>query len=228
MIFGGEALEIQSLRPWVERHGAERPLLVNMYGITETTVHVTYRPLSEADVRGGGGSVIGRAIPDLGLRVLDRGLAAAAGGGAGGALRRRGAGLARGYLGRPELTAERFVPDPCPGASPGRGSTARATSSAGCRTATSSTWAGIDHQVKMRGFRIELGEIEAALAAHPGVREARGDRARGRARRPPAGRLRGAAPGGARRRATCAQALQRTAAGAAGAVGLRRALARCR
>ena len=46
MIFGGEALELQSLRPWFERYGDEQPRLVNMYGITETTVHVTYRPIS--------------------------------------------------------------------------------------------------------------------------------------------------------------------------------------
>ena len=68
MIFGGEALELPSLRPWFERHGDEQPQLVNMYGITETTVHVTYRPISAADLEAGAGSVIGVPIPDL--RVL--------------------------------------------------------------------------------------------------------------------------------------------------------------
>ena len=69
VIFGGEALEMQSLQPWFDRHGDERPRLVNMYGITETTVHVTYRPLSKHDVRGG--SVIGVPIPDLQVYILD-------------------------------------------------------------------------------------------------------------------------------------------------------------
>ena len=53
VVFGGEALEVQALRPWFERFGDRAPRLVNMYGITETTVHVTYRPLSLADLDGG-------------------------------------------------------------------------------------------------------------------------------------------------------------------------------
>jgi amino acid adenylation domain-containing protein len=69
VIFGGEALEMGSLAPWFERHGEERPQLTNMYGITETTVHVTYRRLGRADVTGG--SVIGVGLPDLQLYVLD-------------------------------------------------------------------------------------------------------------------------------------------------------------
>src|SRR5688572_14344582 len=69
VIFGGEALEMQSLKPWFDRHGDRQPLLVNMYGITETTVHVTYRPLNLADLHGG--SVIGGPIPDLQIYVLD-------------------------------------------------------------------------------------------------------------------------------------------------------------
>ena len=71
MIFGGEALELQSLRPWFERHGDREPQLVNMYGITETTVHVTYRPIALADLEAGRGSVIGVPIPDLSLSLLD-------------------------------------------------------------------------------------------------------------------------------------------------------------
>jgi non-ribosomal peptide synthetase component F len=71
VVFGGEALEPASLREWVERRGTETPRLVNMYGITETTVHVTYRPLERDDVFGGAGSPIGVRIPDLRLYVLD-------------------------------------------------------------------------------------------------------------------------------------------------------------
>jgi non-ribosomal peptide synthetase component F len=71
IVFGGEALDPTELAPWFSRHGDAKPLLVNMYGITETTVHVTYRPLTAADaVRPS--SVIGRPIPDLSLYLLDR------------------------------------------------------------------------------------------------------------------------------------------------------------
>ena len=109
VIFGGEALDLGSLRPWIERHGDQAPQLINMYGITETTVHVTYRPISAADLAGTQGSLIGRQIPDLQIYVLDshRQLAPI---GAPGEIYVGGAGLARGYLHRPELTAERFVP----------------------------------------------------------------------------------------------------------------------
>jgi amino acid adenylation domain-containing protein len=103
VIFGGEALELESLRPWFDRHGDARPQLVNMYGITETTVHVTYRPLSFEDVREGRGSVIGGPIPDLSLYILDSRLQPAPVGVAG-EICVGGAGVARGYLNRPELT----------------------------------------------------------------------------------------------------------------------------
>src|SRR5690606_25027977 len=77
VIFGGEALELQSLQPWIQRYGDSRPKLINMYGITETTVHVTYRPISSEDLRTNSGSVIGKRIPDLEMYVLqaDRQLA---------------------------------------------------------------------------------------------------------------------------------------------------------
>ncbi len=170
VIFGGEALELASLLPWLERHGDSRPRLVNMYGITETTVHVTYRPITLADVRGGAGSVIGRPIPDLRVHVLDphQQLVPI---GVPGELYVGGAGLARGYLNRPELTAERFVPDPFAGGDAGRlyrtGDLARRLPNGELE------YLGrLDHQVKIRGFRIELGEIETALGQHSAVREA--------------------------------------------------------
>src|SRR5205085_357817 len=170
IIFGGEALELQSLRSWFERHGDERPLLVNMYGITETTVHVTYRPLSLADVQAAAGSVIGVPIPDLQSYVLDGHMQPVPIGVAG-ELYVGGDGIARGYLAHPALTAARFVPHPFsqrPGARLYRtGDLARHTQQGDLE------YLGrLDHQVKIRGFRIELGEIEAVLAAHAGVREA--------------------------------------------------------
>ena len=71
MIFGGEALELQSLNPWFDRFGEDPTKLINMYGITETTVHVTYRPITRADAASGAGSVIGKPIPDLRVYLLD-------------------------------------------------------------------------------------------------------------------------------------------------------------
>ncbi len=141
VIFGGEALELGGLQPWLDRHGDERPRLVNMYGITETTVHVTYRPVTREDVETAGlGSRIGRPIPDLSIRLLDPDLNLVPLG-VPGEIHVGGAGLSSGYLNRPELTAERFIPDPF-GAEPGArlyrsGDLARAPR----RTATSNTWA---------------------------------------------------------------------------------------
>ena len=117
VIFGGEALEMQSLRPWFERHGDQKPRLVNMYGITETTVHVTYRPLSKSDLDSG--SVIGVQIPDLQIYILDP-LGQPVPVGVPGEMYVGGSGLARGYLRRPELTAERFIPDHLTGRSDSR------------------------------------------------------------------------------------------------------------
>ncbi|HEX7186036.1 MAG TPA: condensation domain-containing protein, partial [Thermoanaerobaculia bacterium] len=114
VIFGGEALDAGRLAPWWERRAPDRPRLVNMYGITETTVHVTFRPVGPRDAWGGAGSAVGQPIPDLAAYVLGPGLELAPLG-VPGELHVGGAGLARGYLGRPELTAERFVPDPFTG-----------------------------------------------------------------------------------------------------------------
>ncbi|MGQ0524433.1 MAG: amino acid adenylation domain-containing protein [Betaproteobacteria bacterium] len=169
VIFGGEALELQTLRPWFERYGDERPLLVNMYGITETTVHVTYRPIRMADLDAGWGSVIGEPIPDLRLYLLD-GSGEPVPIGVPGEIHVGGAGVARGYLNRPELTAQRFIPDRRSGIADAKlyrtGDLARRLENGDVE------YLGrIDHQVKIRGFRIELGEIEAGIARHPAIRE---------------------------------------------------------
>jgi amino acid adenylation domain-containing protein len=170
VIFGGEALETAALKPWFARHGDERPRLVNMYGITETTVHVTFHPLEAADAERSGPSPIGRRIPDLRAYVLDRrGEPVPAG--VAGELFIGGAGVARDYLHRPALTAERFVPDPFSTDSGARlyrtGDLARWLADG-----TLEYLGRNDQQVKIRGFRIEPGEVEARLAEHPGVRDA--------------------------------------------------------
>nr|QEO74125.1 condensation domain-containing protein [uncultured bacterium] len=169
VVFGGEALELASLAPWYERHAEDRPRLVNMYGITETTVHVTYRPLSRKDVEEARGSVIGVPIPDLSLRVLDRDLRLQPIG-VPGEIHVGGEGLALGYLGRPELTAERFLPDPF---GPAGARLYRSGDLARYLPDGDVEYLGrIDQQVKIRGFRIELGEIETALTSQPEIREA--------------------------------------------------------
>ncbi|MGW3046322.1 non-ribosomal peptide synthetase, partial [Kitasatospora sp. NPDC001159] len=170
VVFGGEALDPGRLAAWYERHPQDAPLLVNMYGITETTVHVTYAELaaSQAD-RPEFASPVGRGLPNLRVYLLDAALRPVPPG-VTGELYVAGAQLARGYLGRPGLTAERFVA--CPFGEAGErmyrsGDLARWTADGELQYLGRA-----DHQVKIRGFRIELGEVEAALAAHPDVAQA--------------------------------------------------------
>ena len=169
VIFGGEALEFQSLRPWFERYGDLRPQCVNMYGITETTVHVTYRPIRLPDLENNSGSNIGIPIPDLQVYIVDpEGRRVATG--ETGEMLVGGLGVARGYLNRPELTQERFMVNPFdPEKSP---RLYRSGDLARWRENGDLEYLGrIDHQVKIRGFRIELSEIESMLARHPSVKE---------------------------------------------------------
>jgi amino acid adenylation domain-containing protein len=142
--------------------------LVNLYGPTESTVVATAAPLPAGSGATAGLPPIGRPLAGTRVRVLDR-TGAAVPLGVPGELHLGGASLARGYLGRPDLTAERFVPDPW-----GRGERLYRTGDlVRHRPDGSLDFLGrIDHQVKIRGFRIELGEIEAAVAGHPGVAEA--------------------------------------------------------
>ncbi|MBO7873384.1 non-ribosomal peptide synthetase, partial [Burkholderia pseudomallei] len=166
VIFGGEALEPRTLASWYARHG-ERTQLVNMYGITETTVHVTYCALRAEDAMRLGASPIGVRIPDLQLYVLDDRREPVPMG-VTGELYVGGAGVARGYLNRPELTRERFIDDPFVAG----GRLYKTGDLARWRTDGSLEYLGRnDFQVKIRGFRIELGEIEAQLAKVTGVRE---------------------------------------------------------
>ncbi|MGW5617196.1 amino acid adenylation domain-containing protein [Streptomyces sp. NPDC003877] len=170
VVFGGEALRPARLRPWADRHGLDHPALVNMYGITETTVHVTHHRLTRADLDDPRrGSVVGTPLADLRVHLLD------AGGrpvppGATGEMYVSGAGVAPGYLNRPEQTAERFADDPWgpPGTRMYRsGDLARRRPDG-----TLDYLGRADAQIQLRGFRVEPGEIEAVLAAHPGVARA--------------------------------------------------------
>lgn len=166
LVFGGEALEIGSLWPWVDRHGDNAPVLVNMYGITETTVHVTFRRVTYGDVRRATGSVIGAPLPDLAIQLLDpNGLPVPAG--MTGEIYVEGAGVARGYRHNPALTAARFVP----GANGAR--LYRSGDLARVNARGELEYRGrTDAQVKLRGYRIEIGEIESALKGYPAVADA--------------------------------------------------------
>ena len=143
--------------------------LVNMYGITETTVHVTYRALVSLDLkRAISGSPVGRRIPDLRIYLLD-GLGNPVPEGVAGEIYIGGAGVARGYLNRAELTGERFIDSPFVA-----GDRLYKTGDLGRYLPDGNIefLGRNDFQVKIRGFRIELGEIEARLLSHPLVREA--------------------------------------------------------
>lgn len=163
VIFGGEALDTRSLLPWYERYADEAPQLINMYGITETTVHVTYCKLSRADALTTA-SPIGEPIPDLSLYLLDCNMEPVPIG-VQGELYIGGAGLARGYLNRADLTAERFICDPfCsnPGARLYKsGDMARYLANGSLEFVGRA-----DTQVKVRGHRIELCEIDANLSRY--------------------------------------------------------------
>ncbi|MGP1242261.1 amino acid adenylation domain-containing protein [Serratia sp. CY37869] len=167
IVFGGEMLKPSDLAPWFARPENRQTRLVNMYGITETTVHVTYRPLSAQDTAIVA-SPIGCRIPDLRLYLLG-GDGEPVPMGAIGELYVGGEGVARGYLNRPELTAERFLEDPfnrAPGARMYRtGDLARYLPGGDIEYLGRN-----DQQVKIRGFRIECGEVEAQLSADPRVR----------------------------------------------------------
>jgi acyl-coenzyme A synthetase/AMP-(fatty) acid ligase/acyl carrier protein len=167
-VLAGEALEFQSLRSWLNYYPQSR--FVNMYGPTETTVHSTYHPLTLAEINDRETrSRIGKALPDLKVHVLDKEMQMVPIG-VKGEIYIGGPGLARGYLDRPELTADRFLPDPF---SEWQGERMYRTGDQGSRRADGSLeyFGRLDMQVKIRGYRIELGEIESALLDFPGAKQ---------------------------------------------------------
>ncbi|MDG4786446.1 amino acid adenylation domain-containing protein [Micromonospora sp. WMMD1102] len=169
VVFAGEKLEMAELAPWTDRFGLDRPALLNMYGITETTVHSTFHQVRAQDITDPGNPV-GYPLGDLRIYLLD-GYGNLVPVGVPGEIHVGGPGVARGYLRRPELTAQRFVPDPFAGVPGARmyrsGDLARRRPDGGL-----DFLGRIDDQVQIRGYRVELGEIETVLAAHPGIRDA--------------------------------------------------------
>ncbi|MFK0167001.1 amino acid adenylation domain-containing protein [Rhizobium sp. NPDC090279] len=167
VVFGGEALDISAIEPWVRYFGTKSPVLANMYGITETTVHASYREITLNDFKRSGQSPIGHPIPNLKIQILDKHMNLVPLG-IPGEIYVSGSGVARGYLNRGGTTADRFIPNPF-SSKPGdrlyrSGDLAKWTNEGEL------VFIGrADHQVKIRGFRIELGEIEAAIYHCPGV-----------------------------------------------------------
>jgi amino acid adenylation domain-containing protein len=165
VVFGGERLNVGMLAGWIDRHGDERPALVNMYGITETTVHASFRPIQRVDLARLDVSPIGVPLPDLRFLVLN-GAGEPAAAGEPGELYVSGAGVSRGYLHRADITAARFFAHPL---------------AAGNRVYRTGDlvladqdgeyhYIGrVDDQLKVRGFRIEPREIEIILETHPEV-----------------------------------------------------------
>ncbi len=168
--FGGEEALVDRLAAWRRRVGPH-VRLVNTYGPTEATIVSTYRELAapEDDPE----VPIGRAIPGARTYVLDRRFEPVPPGVLG-ELMLGGIGVARGYHGRPDLTAERFVPDPYSGVPGAR--LYRTGDLARFRPDGDLLFGGrADRQLKLRGYRIEPGEIEAALRRHPAVHDAIAD-----------------------------------------------------
>ncbi|WP_024692148.1 syringomycin E biosynthesis L-threonine--[L-threonyl-carrier protein] ligase SyrB1 [Pseudomonas syringae] len=163
VVFGGEALPATVLRAWVERHGDQKPALINMYGITEATVHTTFKRVLAQDLETAAMVSLGKPLDGWRLHLLDANQAPVAAGTTG-ELYIEGAGVAQGYLNREALNVERFVE--LPGA-------IRAYRTGDLMTLESNgeyRYAGrCDEQLKISGFRIEPGEIEASLQASPSV-----------------------------------------------------------
>lgn len=168
VIFGGERLQVAKLDHWFAGKDGTRPRLVNMYGITETTVHVTYREIRAEDVSTPCRlSPIGRPISDLTVHLMNPDLTPVPTGEIG-EICVSGPGVARGYLNRPELMVERFVRNPL---DDGANSVLYRSGDLGQRLPSGELYylGRLDRQVKIRGYRIELGEIENVLLKAPWV-----------------------------------------------------------
>jgi len=168
LVVGGEALTSEALTFWQQHSPDTR--IVNEYGPTETVVGCCVHEVTAGEATEGGSVPIGRPIANTHLRVLDAGLQPVPIG-VSGELYIGGFGVARGYVNAPDLTAERFVPDPFSATRGGRlyrtGDLVRYLADGNLDFIGRE-----DNQVKLFGYRIELGEIESVLASHSGVREA--------------------------------------------------------
>ncbi len=169
VIFGGDKLNPAYLKPWADLYSPERIELINMYGITETTVHVSFGPLKRRDIDGASGvSPIGSPLPETRVYVCDRWMNLQPVG-IPGELYVAGSGVSRGYLNREELTREKFLADPF---RPGERMYRTGDVGRWMYDGTMEFFGRNDHQIQIRGFRVEPGEIETCLASHPDVEKA--------------------------------------------------------
>ncbi len=168
VIFGGDTLNFSKLIPWASLYNLNGIALINMYGITETTVHVTYERIKEEDLYQGYRSLIGKPIYTTTLYLLDQnGNSVPVG--VPGEIYVGGLGVGRGYLNRPELTDEKFIENPF-----SKGERLYRSGDLGKFLADGNLeYLGrIDHQVKIRGFRIEIGEIQETILKYEAVKDA--------------------------------------------------------
>ena len=168
IIFGGEALDFGLLLPWFDAYGDQRPQLVNMYGITETTVHVTYEILNREKIKNIGQSLIGTPIKDLKIYILDHRMRLVPDEVVG-EMYVGGAGVSKGYWNRETLNRERFLQNPFVTET----DILYKTGDLACRHANGTLeYVGRnDGQVKVKGFRIELNEIREQLNKNPLVKD---------------------------------------------------------
>ena len=168
VVLAGERVDARTVEPWLDRHGDERPWLVNMYGPTETAVYVTFHRITRADLAEPDRSNIGLPLPDLRIHLLDQHQRPVPPG-VPGEMYVSGPAVARGYQNLPDLTERCFLPDPSsPGARMYRtGDLARRLGNGELEFL-----GRVDLQVKVRGFRVEPGEIESVLRTIDDVRDA--------------------------------------------------------
>ena len=172
VVFGGEAVDPVSVSGWLARPVQRRAVALNMYGITEGTVHVTLREMTEVDfTRTEPGTLIGTPLAHVRMRLVDPERRPVEPGDIGEILL-DGPGVTDGYLGRPDLNRERFVELASADGSPVRGFRTGDTARWDEKTGSYVYHGRVDDQVKVNGHRIELGEVEAGLRACPGVSEA--------------------------------------------------------
>ncbi len=159
---------MDALKTWVESHGTEKPKLINMYGITETTVHATFYPITNEDISRGGASPLGSPLPDLNIYLLDQ-MLRPVGAGIPGEIYISGAGVSKGYWNNTLLTDNKFIKHPDLPNEPLYKSGDLALRNQKDQIIYLKR---LDNQIKIRGYRVELGDIEAVLQKLPGVKKA--------------------------------------------------------
>ncbi len=168
VIFGGDKLNPSKLGRWISKYPAAKVKLINMYGITETTIHVTYHQITDQEIQlSDGSSNVGNPLPETKVYILDPNMEITPTG-VFGEIYVAGSGLSRGYLNRPDLTAERFLENPyvCSEIIYRSGDIGRWLYDGTLEYLDRS-----DSQVQIRGYRVEMNEIELRLRQYQGIKD---------------------------------------------------------